>query len=166
MGDWFRCSNDIIEKNKGYVDKFIGDAVMACWLSRGEDLRGRIKQALITACDLLKMTNELGQANKSLPKPLRIGIGISTGEAIASGLGSGLAKDYMVMGDCVNLAFRLEKVAKELESDIAITRDSFNHLEGSLHKGCENMITVKGKEEPVRIQLLKSDELADMLSSL
>lgn len=166
MGDWFRYSNDIIEKNNGFVDKFIGDAVMACWLSRGEDLKETIGHALKAAGELLKMTNELSQANPSLSKPLRIGIGISTGEAIASGLGSGRPKDYTVMGDSVNLAFRLEKTAKELKADIAITHNSLEYLEQSFSKGRETTIEVKGKKEPARIWLLKSGELADILSSL
>jgi len=165
MSDWFRSSNDIIEKNKGFVDKFIGDAVMACWLSRDEDLKGSIKQALSAAYDLLKMTDALSQSHPSLPNPLQIGIGITTGEAIAGGLGSGRPKDYTVMGDSVNLAFRLEKAAKELKGDVAITPNSLESLEQSSYKGHGETIDVKGKEEPVRIWLLKSEELADILAS-
>jgi len=165
MGDWFRKSNDVIEQNYGFVDKFIGDAVMACWLSRGEDLKVKIKQALSAAYDLLKMTDELSQANPSLPKPLQIGIGISTGDAIASGLGSGRPKDYTVMGDSVNLAFRLEKAAKELKGDVAIPHNSLEYLEQPSYQGHEETIDVKGKDEPVRTWLLKFDELADILAS-
>jgi len=166
MGNWFTYANDIIEKNNGFVDKFIGDAVMACWLCGDEDLKETIKQALSAAGELLKMTDELSQAYPSLPKPLTIGIGISTGEAVASGLGSGRPKDYTVMGDSVNLAFRLEKAAKELEGDVAITYDSFKCLEQSSCKGREKTIEVKGKDEPVRIYLLKTNELSDIFSSL
>jgi adenylate cyclase len=166
MGNWFRFSNDIIEKNNGFVDKFIGDAVMACWLCGDENLKVTIKQALGAACELLKMTGELSQAYPLLSKPLRIGVGISTGEAIASGLGSGRPKDYTVMGDSVNLAFRLEKAAKELKGDVAVSYNSFEYFEQSSYKGREKTIEVKGKDEPVRIWLLKANELADILSSL
>jgi adenylate cyclase len=166
MGNWFRYSNGIIEKNNGFVDKFIGDAVMACWLCGDKNVKETIKQALSAACGLLKMTDELSRANPSLPKPLRIGIGVSTGEAIASGFGSGRPKDFTVMGDFVNLAFRLEKAAKELKRDVAITYDSLKYLEHSSFKGREETIEVKGKDEPVRIWLLKSSELTDTLSSL
>jgi len=166
MGNWFTYANTIIEKNNGLVDKFIGDAVMACWLSQGEDFKTTIKKALKTAYQLLKMTDELSQGYPSLSNPLRIGIGISTGEAVASGLGSGRPKDYTVMGDSVNLAFRLEKAAKELKGDLAITHTSLEFLEGPFCRGREETIEVKGKDLPVRICILQSAELADALASL
>jgi adenylate cyclase len=166
MGKWFNYGNNIIEKYSGLVDKFIGDTVMAYWLSRDEDLKEAIKQALGAAGELLKMTNELGQGYPTLPKPLTIGVGISTGEAVASGLGSGRPKDYTVMGDSVNLAFRLEKAAKEFQGDVAICYDSFQYLEQPSYQEHKKAIQVKGKDEPVRIYLLKSNELTDILELL
>jgi len=62
LGEWFRDVNDIIEKNGGGVDKFIGDAVMACWLMSDENPEKGIQQAVRAAWELHVMTEKLSQA--------------------------------------------------------------------------------------------------------
>jgi len=165
LGEWFRNASDIVEKNNGFVDKFIGDAVMACWMidEKKQDPKESMKQTLKAAYDLYKMTERMNQSNPLLPKPLRIGVGINTGEAVVSDLGSGNPEDDTVLGDSVNVAFRLEKIAKELKADVAISYDSFKYLAESLCKGREQSIAIKGKEEPVRVCALEFRELPELL---
>lgn len=165
VGEWFRNANDIVEKNNGFVDKFIGDAVMACWLhdEKDQDPKESIKQTLKSTYDLYKMTERMNQANPLLPKPLKIGVGINTGEAVVSDLGSGHPEDDTVLGDSVNVAFRLEKASKELKADVAISYDSYKYLGESFCKGREQTTTIKGKDTPVRVCALQFRELPELL---
>ena len=164
VGQWFRSVNDIIEKNGGVVDKFIGDAVMACWLMSKKTPHLSINRTLRAAYELHTMTNELNQIYPQLPKPLRIGVGVNTGEAMVGDMGSGRLQDYTVLGDSVNIAFRLEKATKELKTDVVISHSSVKHLPHPLWEKCQCFLKIKGKDEPVRVCQLKFQELADVLS--
>ncbi len=115
LGEWFRSVNDVIETNEGGVDKFIGDAVMACWLINGKNPEKDVRNTLKAAYELHVATELINQSYPQLQKPLQIGVGINTGEAIVGDVGSGRLQDYTVLGDSVNLAFRLEKATKELK---------------------------------------------------
>jgi adenylate cyclase len=165
LGEWFRSANDIVEKNNGFVDKFIGDAVMACWLigEKDQDPKESIKQTLKAAYDLFKMTERMNETNSLLPKPIKIGVGINTGEAVVSDLGSGNPEDDTVLGDSVNIAFRLEKASKEIKADIAISYDSFKYLGESFCLGREQTTAIKGKDEPVRVCALNFREVPELL---
>jgi adenylate cyclase len=66
------------------------------------------------------MTEKINLANPLLPRKLRIRIGINTGEAIVGDVGSSHFKGYTVLGDAVNIAFRLEEASQELGSDVAM----------------------------------------------
>ncbi len=128
IGTWFRQSGDIIRKSGSWVDKYIGDAIMAIWfhgpqgVSREEALN--IFQAL---SGLHKMTSMLSQEHP-LPFPLRIGAGINTGYAMVGNTGSGDRPDYTAIGDTVNAAFRLETSTKQIGLDIALGEDTYRHL--------------------------------------
>lgn len=162
LGEWFRYVNDIIEKNGGGVDKFIGDAVMACWLMSDENPEEGIRQTLKAAYELYVMTEKLNKAYPKLPKPLRIGVGINTGEAIHGDMGSGRLQDFTVLGDSVNVAFRLEKASKELDADLVISHNSFKYFTRPMWESRQRAIKVRGKDEPVKVYPLKFQDLEDI----
>nr|WP_238393415.1 adenylate/guanylate cyclase domain-containing protein [Myxacorys almedinensis] len=128
IGTWFRCAGDIIREYGSWVDKYIGDAVMAVWthgtqgVSRDETLR--IFQAVNA---LHKMTNSL-YSQYPLPFPLKIGAGINTGFAMVGNTGSGDRPDYTPLGDTVNAAFRLESATKQIGMDIAIGETTYAYV--------------------------------------
>lgn len=163
LGNWFRAANDIIEGNGGGVDKFIGDAVMACWVMSEQHPEGSIKQTMKAAYELHLMTEALNREYPSLPMKLRIGVGINTGEAIVGDMGSGRLQDYTVLGDSVNIAFRLEKASKELLQDVVLSRNSFKHLPQIVWESRCCSIKVKGKDEPVEVVSFKFQELAELI---
>jgi len=138
---------------------------MACWLidEKEQDPKESIKQTLKAAYDLYKMTERMNDTNPLLPKPLKIGVGINTGEAVVSDLGAGHPDDDTVLGDSVNVAFRLEKAAIDLKADVAISYNSYKYLGESFFEGREQTTTVKGKDEPIRVCALKFRELAELL---
>lgn len=128
IGTWFRHCGSIIRDYGSWVDKYIGDAVMAVWFHSGRTITNeevsKICQAL---SDLYKMTQELDR-EYVLPFPMRIGAGINTGYAMVGNTGSGDRPDYTALGDTVNATFRLESSTKQLGMDIALGESTYQYL--------------------------------------
>lgn len=128
IGTWFRCAGDIIREYGSWIDKYIGDAVMAVWIHGAQgvdhDEMIRIARALST---LHKMTSQLHE-RYPLPFPLRIGAGLNTGYAMVGNTGTGDRPDYTALGDTVNAAFRLESSTKQIGMDIALGETTYQYL--------------------------------------
>lgn len=131
IGTWFRHAGDIIRQYGSWVDKYIGDAVMAVWIHGTQgvsyDEMIRIFRSLSA---LHKMTADL-YTQYPLPFPLRIGAGINTGYAMVGNTGSGDRPDYTALGDTVNAAFRLESCTKQIGLDVALGEHTFQYLSAS-----------------------------------
>jgi class 3 adenylate cyclase len=136
---------EIIAQN-GYVDKFIGDAVLAIF--RNEYHLDRA----VDAC--LAVRNQI---EKIIPDPNGLGfrpkvsIGIHSGEMISGNIGSASLRrlDYTVIGDTVNTAERLHQVAEE--GQIIITQSSFEKIQQSFHCNKLKEVQLKHKAHPVQI---------------
>ncbi|CAI9409013.1 hypothetical protein ANOBCDAF_01977 [Pleomorphomonas sp. T1.2MG-36] len=144
---------DVLLKGEATIDKYIGDAIMAFWnapldIDRHEEKACRAALAMLGVVDTL---------NRSRSEPIRIGIGLNTGEACVGNLGSAQRFSYSALGDSVNLASRIESLTKLYGVDIAIsefTRQAvpdFAFLELDL-------VRVKGRSAPVRLHALLGDE--------
>ena len=105
---------DIILKNGGTIDKYMGDCIMAFW-NAPIDIPNHRTMAVRTA---VEMVHKLKDLNNSMEfgsgNTLNIGIGINTGNCVVGNMGSKQRFDYSVLGDAVNLASRLEGVSKNL----------------------------------------------------
>ena len=128
VGTWFRCAGEIIRDHGSWVDKYIGDAVMAVWIHGGELGTAEIQRPFLALQALHKMTSELHH-NYPLPFPLRIGAGVNTGHAMVGNTGSSDRPDYTALGDTVNAAFRLETSTKQLGLDIAVGLQTYQGLQ-------------------------------------
>lgn len=151
-----RLSNAILEE-RGTIDKFMGDAVMAFWnapLSREAHEVEACRAALemIRQVDDLNKTRQLEavEAGQDMPV-IEVGIGLNTGLCTVGNMGSDLRFDYTAMGDPVNLASRLEGQTRYYgtrilvgSATVAVVQEEFALLEMDL-------IRVKGKAEPERI---------------
>ena len=93
----------IIINNKGTIDKYMGDCIMAFW-NAPLDCKDHAELAVKSALEVLDATKKLNQelSPLNLP-PINVGIGISTGECIVGNMGSEIRFDYSVIGDAVNL---------------------------------------------------------------
>lgn len=104
----------IVFDNQGTVDKFIGDAVMAVFgapKSYGNDAERAVK----TGMDMLRLAASMAPKwQQAIGRPLKIGVGINTGDAVVGSIGSEIRSDYTSIGDAVNTASRLEGMTKEL----------------------------------------------------
>jgi adenylate cyclase len=129
IGTWFRHAGDIIREYGSWVDKYIGDAVMAIWIhSAPQGVSDEEMMQIFRALSALhKMTNDLYNLYP-LPFPLRIGAGINTGYAMVGNTGSGDRPDYTALGDTVNAAFRLETSTKQIGLEVAVGETTYQHL--------------------------------------
>jgi adenylate cyclase len=158
----------IVFKNRGTLDKYIGDAVMAFWGAPFEE-PGHAEGACQAALDMMNRMAELQKewAEQGRPK-LEIGLGINTGIASVGNMGSVLRYGYTAMGDTVNLASRLEGLNKEYGTHIIVSETTFREVKNPALIFRElDLIRVKGKLQPVTIyELLWSSEGTDSLSEL
>ena len=141
---------NIIIKNGGTVDKFMGDCIMAFW-NAPLNTPGHEKLAVRTA---IQMQKELKKLNRELKKEklpqINIGIGINTGQALVGNMGSDQRFDYSVIGDDVNLASRLESSSKELGSTLVVGEKTVKKCRGYKFKSL-GTIQVKGKTEDINV---------------
>ena len=141
---------NIIIKNGGTVDKFMGDCIMAFW-NAPLDTPGHEMLAVKTA---IQMQKELKKLNRELKKEklpqINIGIGINTGQALVGNMGSDQRFDYSVIGDDVNLASRLESSSKELASTLVVGEKTVKKCRGYKFKSL-GTIQVKGKTEDIKV---------------
>jgi adenylate cyclase len=147
--------SDAIDDAGGYVDKFIGDGIMAIFgMEKGPEAGAR--DALRAA---RAMGGVLDALNRSLAadlaSPLNIGIGIHTGPAILGRIGvsdaSGATQRITALGDTVNTASRLESSSKELGCQLVFSDATAGAAGFDLAEARRESIMVKGREEPVEI---------------
>ncbi|MCJ8331775.1 MAG: adenylate/guanylate cyclase domain-containing protein [Lentisphaeria bacterium] len=157
MSSWFYEVQNIIEKNNGRVDKFIGDCVMALWDTQ-ENSDSTILNSFKAALEIDELTTNLSKKHDVNPA-MRIGVGINTGIA-AIGVGA----DNTVMGDTVNLAFRMESATKDLKSDIVISETSIKLLKSHPWAKKAASVDLKGKSKPVNVYSLSINDLKSYVS--
>ncbi|WP_411893723.1 adenylate/guanylate cyclase domain-containing protein [Winogradskyella sp. A2] len=136
---------EIIDQ-KGYIDKFIGDAIMAVF--RGEYHLDRAIDVALAVRDKLNDLTEIGEDVGFIPK---VSIGIKSGEMVSGNIGSVSLKrlDYTVIGDNVNTAARLEDTAKP--NQIIISEDCYKKVKESFKCNKVGTVQLKNKTTPVTI---------------
>ncbi len=128
IGTWFRHAGNIIRDHGSWVDKYIGDAVMAVWFHNSDTASHEELLRIMRALNALHLVTEDLNKRYTLPFPLRIGAGVNTGYAMVGNTGSGDRPDYTALGDTVNAAFRLESATKEIGKDIALGETTYKYF--------------------------------------
>lgn len=144
LNDYLSAMSPIILDNKGTIDKYIGDAIMAFW-NAPLDIKDHENKTVFSA---LSMQQELARFNKEHATQLAMGIGINTGDVVVGNVGSEERINYTILGDTVNTTSRLEGLTKkygigiiageEIKNAVTDTTILFRKLD---------VITVKGKSE-------------------
>jgi adenylate cyclase len=132
---------------KGHVDKFMGDAIMAVF--RGKFHLDRAIDVALTVKSRLKSIEEVVSGDKIF-RP-QVSIGINSGEMVSGNIGSASLKrlDYTVIGDAVNVAQRLQSTAKA--DQIIITQEVYEQAKESFKCSKIGSVSLKNKEKPVVI---------------
>lgn len=142
---------EIVFENKGTLDKYMGDAIMAFFGAPISD-KEHAKQACRCALKSMEKLKELQAQFKAENFPhIDIGIGINTGEMSVGNMGSNIVQNYTVMGDSVNLGSRLEGINKEYGTHIIISEFTNEEVKDAFVTREVDRVKVKGKNEPVRI---------------
>ncbi|HXL39511.1 MAG TPA: adenylate/guanylate cyclase domain-containing protein [Myxococcales bacterium] len=150
LNDYFELMVDILFEHNGILDKFIGDAIMGLWgapVKRPDDATNAVRAAV----KMQKRVAEWNEERVAQDKvPIRIGIGLHTGQVVVGNMGSSKALSYTAIGDGVNLASRLCGVARE---DMVVISE-----ECALRAGKDKFMLealppakVKNREAPVEI---------------
>ncbi|MDQ4060616.1 MAG: adenylate/guanylate cyclase domain-containing protein, partial [Pseudomonadota bacterium] len=148
-----------IEDVGGYVDKFMGDGIMAIFgLDRGPEVAAR--QALAAAKSIGGVLDALNSSLRTeLPERLEIGIGIHTGPAILGRVGvaggAGATQRITALGDTVNAASRLESSCKEHKAQLIVSADTAAAASLDLSGYQRERIQVKGRSEPLDVFVVR-----------
>jgi len=147
LNEFFDAMVDIVFKNNGILDKFLGDQLMAVF--------GPIPSENSAPYDAVKSAIEMHDATEALMKvrdkqnkeTFEIGIGINTGISIVGNVGAENRMDYTVIGDSVNVAARLQQMAKG--GEIIIGEQTYRQIHDRFRAEEKGEISVKNKTVPV-----------------
>jgi predicted ATPase/serine/threonine protein kinase/class 3 adenylate cyclase/GAF domain-containing protein len=137
----------IIAQHQGFIDKYIGDAIMALFPSRADE-------AVSASIAMLKKLAAYNQERKeSGLKAIAIGIGLNTGLLMLGTVGGENRMDGTVISDAVNLASRIEGMTKMYGTALLISEETYSHLSDVSQYAIRTIdrVKVKGKSEPVNV---------------
>jgi len=158
--DWFKECGRLIEAQGGAIDKFIGDAVMCYWLvSDQENPAGEVKSALTVARQLVgAAATYSGHLSGIFPgHAFAIGVGLSMGNAILGNVGTGANQSITLVGDSVNIAFRLEALTKEKNAAVIVTTNIAGCAPAGFAFVDLGQAEVKGRKKAVAVSSLVLD---------
>ena len=144
----------VVERYDGTVDKYIGDALMVLFgapLAKPDDSDRAVQAAFAMRQELAILNKELRASSPKPFSPVRIGIGVHTGEVVAGSIGSTNRLEYTVIGDAVNLASRIEGLTKFFKTDILISEETVKELKGTYPLSKLPRTNVKGKKGGVTV---------------
>ena len=164
MNEIMEPMTTIIIEEKGTVDKYIGDAIMAYWNAPVDvdNHADRAVRASLKQLHTLQTLNTQLRENPAFENVVKmsdaanlpivdIGIGLNSGVAIVGEMGSTIRSDYTVIGDPINLGARLESLCKYYNSKLNISNFTKEKLTGDYIYRFLDLVTVKGKKEPIEI---------------
>jgi len=147
LNDFLKRMGPIIRNFEGFIDKYIGDAIMALFPNRVED-------AIKAAIHMIIILNQYNKEREKVSRiPIRIGIGIHTGTLMLGTIGESERMETTVIADAVNLSSRIEGLTKKYGIAIAVSKDVLEKVTNSqeFHTRYIDKVLVKGKEKSVDI---------------
>jgi adenylate cyclase len=150
MNEYLGAMTTVIRSQRGTLDKYVGDAIMAFWGAPVDDPE-HARHAVMTALGMQHALVELNRrfAERGL-RPLRIGIGINTGQMTVGDMGSAVRKAYTVLGDAVNVGSRLENLTRHYGVGIIVGEDTRKRVDGIAFRELDR-VRVKGRQTPISI---------------
>jgi adenylate cyclase len=154
MNHYFTVMSEPIRANRGVIDKYIGDAIMAYWGPPFVEEAEQAQLACLAAIDMAALVPALQKqlpdllGIRAMPAPCDLRIGIATGEVLTGSIGSELMMSFTVMGDAVNLASRLEAANKVYGSRILVSQATAETLGSSVELREIDRLGVVGQSAP------------------
>lgn len=151
LNEYLSAMTDIILKNDGTLDKYVGDAVMAVW-GAPMPLPNNALSACRAAMQMQAKTAEIASRWEKEGKPkLVVRMGLNTDEMVVGNVGGTGRFDYTVIGDAVNLGSRMEGANKMYGTNIMISERTRDLVIGSMLCRELDLLIVKGKTKPIRV---------------
>lgn len=151
LSEIFTDIMDLIYGNHGFVNKMLGDGIMAtfgCPISIDNDAANAVQ----TAQTIVKYLDSFNLVRPDfLVAPVSIGIGVATGTVFTGVIGSVRRQEYTVLGDAVNIASRLESLTKQLNTAIVIDENTYNLLQDKSHWTIHNNVEIRGRESKISV---------------
>lgn len=155
INDYLSCMELALIENQGFIDKYIGDGIMALFSGSADD-------ALLAGIAMLQRLAEYNRSRANFGYvPIKIGIGINTGSLMLGTVGGKNRMDGTVISDAVNLAARLESLTKEYGVPLLITHYTLARLQNPMEYSIRfiDKVKVKGKSKAVAVfEVFDGDE--------
>jgi adenylate cyclase len=146
----FSRLTDLIRSNRGTIDKYMGDCVMAFWGAPVETPE-HAALAVKTSLEMAQAMRQLNEEHRSKGLPeIGIGIGLNTGSMCVGDMGSDIRRSYTVIGDAVNLGSRLEGLSKIYGVETVVSASTRELAAGFVWQELDK-VRVKGKDQAVAI---------------
>jgi class 3 adenylate cyclase len=155
--EWF---DPIVQRYRGFIDKYIGDSVMA--------LFSTAEGAVDAAIDILKILEIFNRRQLEIGRPsVEIGIGINTGPLMLGMVGSPGRMEGTVIGDAVNVASRIERLTRRFDTPLLISATTLSKIPNPDRYDIESVgaVDVRGKSEPVVVYKLLPSRLKQISGS-
>ena len=144
LNEYFSRMAACVLLNKGRVDKYMGDAILASFgapIPYPDHAERAVRAALMMREALAEFDKELEAQGR---KPIRIGIGVNTGTVIVGNIGSEERLEYTIIGEVVNATQRTEDLTKEFAWDILITDSTYEQCKDVIEVGEPHLVTLRG----------------------
>ena len=163
LNQYFKLMGEIIENQGGYLDKFIGDGTMALFGIEEGPKEGSQKaiMAAFQMIDELKKLNE--RLIHDLPFPLKMGIGIHSGNVIIGKMGYKHSKNLTAVGDAVNTASRLESLTKEFKCQLIISKYTYELSDYNFNPMEEEPVKIIGRDEKLDVIKIKDTSMVEII---
>ncbi len=149
LNELFTILTEIVFRHEGTIDKFIGDCVMAMW-GAPRDLPDHAERALAAAEDMMRWLEAGNEGwEERFGVRIELAIGVHTGEAIVGNVGSETRMEFTAIGDTVNVAARLESIARP--SQILVTKATRDRASGAFEFVDLGPRELVGRAEPVHL---------------
>ncbi len=151
LNEYFSTIEPVIENYNGIVNKYMGDGVLAIF---GEPVNDENHPLNAVKCglEIVEKVKLLRAKFEQEGKPvISVGIGINTGEVFAGNIGTEERLEYTVIGDNVNLAYRIESYNQILKTQFLISEYTYNYVKDSIDVIKLTNISIKGKSKPIDI---------------
>jgi class 3 adenylate cyclase len=146
----------VISKNNGFVDKFVGDCIMALFPDSVDD-------SIKCGHEMLNVLKVYNAECRSSTSPVEIGIGIHFGDVMIGTIGTENRMDSTVISDTVNTASRVESLTKSLGATFVVTKDLLSHSKENFKKIPIGKFLLKGKKHPMTLfQMFDQESTVDI----
>jgi adenylate cyclase len=164
LNEYLNDMTQVVFDEGGYLDKYIGDAIMAFW-NAPRDVPDHPDRGIRTAILMQRCMNALNErwaGQDPNHEALKVRIGVHTGEVVVGNVGGEDRFDYSAIGDAVNLAARLEPANKTYDTLNMVSEVTLSAARPEYRVRELDYIAVKGKDEPVKVYELLEFEGVDL----